>query len=278
MNKLVVALILVFSVSGMHKKTGPINVFDPIAKNSVILKSCHELAFDHKNISDKRIALIMGNSTYKTGTLVQPVNNAELLSEVLTKAGFAVTLLKNGTLKEMNAAMVQFSKLLGTEQTTIGFFYFAGQGLQINSNNYMVPSDAIINQESNIAENCIDLNSYISMMPDSKVRLKIFVFDANRNNPHQNEITSSTQGPAFANIPVNTIYACSTAPGGVVFKTEDKYSLFAGELAKMILIPDLTIDEVLNKVRKEVFKQSGAQQSPWISSTVAGDYYFLEKK
>ena len=59
--------------------------------------------------SNKRIALVIGNSEYvHAGALKNPVNDADLMEKALKQVGFEVIKVKNASLKEMRSTLQQF--------------------------------------------------------------------------------------------------------------------------------------------------------------------------
>ena len=89
-----------------------------------------------------RIALVIGNADYTEGRLKNPVNDAVLMTRTLESKGFQVTILKNATERQMKDGIYNFTRSL--DEQSIGLFYFAGHGIEINGDNYLIPVDAEI--------------------------------------------------------------------------------------------------------------------------------------
>jgi caspase domain-containing protein len=95
--------------------------------------------------AERRTALVIGNSSYAEGPLANPVNDATDMANILQQMGFAVTLLRDADLRRLRAAIEIFRKEL--RPGVVGLFYFAGHGLQVKGENYLVPIGAQIARE-----------------------------------------------------------------------------------------------------------------------------------
>jgi uncharacterized caspase-like protein len=88
----------------------------------------------------KQIALVVGNGKYThVGQLKNPVNDAEAMNHRLQEVGFDVMLLNNASRRMMGQKIEEFIGRLGTGD--VGVFYYAGHGVQVDGDNYLVPSD-----------------------------------------------------------------------------------------------------------------------------------------
>ena len=91
-------------------------------------------------------ALVIGNSDYPVGELRNPVNDARLMSKALSSLGFQVTTEFDLTHRGMDESIMKFAR--GVPSGGLAFFFFAGHGIQVNGENYLIPIDANINDES----------------------------------------------------------------------------------------------------------------------------------
>jgi len=91
--------------------------------------------------AEQRVALVIGNSKYQTvSPLKNPRADAVLMRNVLRKAGFKVTMVRDANYQQMRKAIVDFGEALKTG--AVGLFYYFGHGIQFDGANYMVPVDA----------------------------------------------------------------------------------------------------------------------------------------
>ena len=98
-------------------------------------------------VADARLALVIGNASYKIGALANPRNDAALMAETLRGVGFEVTTLSDATKDQMKQALLAFSRKL-RETGAIGLFYYAGHGIQLRGDNFIVPVDADIQRSA----------------------------------------------------------------------------------------------------------------------------------
>ena len=137
---------------------------------------------------EKRFALVIGNSNYpkSIGVLKNPVNDATDFAKELQLSNFDVQLLTNATYGQMRAAMLKFKEKVDANERdkTVALFYFAGHGLHHEDENYLVPIDALIEFEDDIARYCFAVQRMVlSNMERSNSRMNIVILDACRNNP-----------------------------------------------------------------------------------------------
>ncbi len=93
----------------------------------------------------KRLALVIGNGDYTMSPLKNPPNDAKVIAEELKNLGFEVMSYTNLSQNEMKMKIREFGNKLAS-QKGVGLFYYAGHGLQLNGENYIVPTSAVINK------------------------------------------------------------------------------------------------------------------------------------
>lgn len=228
---------------------------------------------------EKRYALVIGNSQYpkEVGVLKNPVNDATDVATELRKSNFEVQLVINATYVQIREAMRKFHEKLvnGPQDQTVGLFYYAGHGVQFQDENYLVPIDAKVQYEDDIARMCFPVQRMVlSNMERSNSRMNIIILDACRNNPFP--ATSRSVGSGLAEIKRarGSFIAFATAPGSVASDGTGRNGLYTQELLKALRKPGLTIEQVFKEVRKNVLKLSGERQYTWDSSNIIGEFYF----
>ena len=112
-----------------------------------------------------RTALVIGNATYETGPLRNPVNDATDMAAVLQRLGFEATLLKDAKLRAMEEAIEAFSQKL--RKGGVGLFYFAGHGVQVGGENYIVPIGARISLQQDIRFETVQVGRILGGMEDA---------------------------------------------------------------------------------------------------------------
>ncbi|MEZ5923069.1 MAG: caspase family protein [Hyphomicrobiaceae bacterium] len=223
--------------------------------------------------AERRLALVIGNSSYSFGALDNPKNDAALMAKTLKAVGFEVTSLIDADQKTMKKAMLEFGRSL-RDSDSVGLFYYAGHGVQVDGENYLVPVGANIRDEADVAVESVAASELLRTMQRSASRINIAIFDACRNNPFASSTRSGTRGLARIDAPAGTIIAYATAPGDVALDGQGGNSPYAKALAKNMSADGLTVEEVFKRARREVLTSTGNKQTPWESSSLTGDFYF----
>lgn len=226
--------------------------------------------------ADNRMALVIGNSAYKNSPLVNPVNDATLMTNTLKAAGFSVTRLINADQKTMKRALLNFSRTL-RETGAVGLFYFAGHAVQVRNKNYLIPLDANIRDESELDMEAIDVTAFLATMKRSSNAFNIVILDACRNNPFRDTFREPLDGLAKVEAPRGSFVAYSTSPGKVAYDGTKGNSPYTLALAKAISRPGLTIEQVFKQTRRDVLAATGEKQIPWENSSLTQDFYFMDK-
>lgn len=220
----------------------------------------------------KKIALVIGNARYVENPLANPVNDANDIATMLRKLDFDVIEKTNLSQKEMNKVIGEFGNKLN--KNSIALFYYAGHGLQVKGKNYLVPVDASIGAETQVRAESIDLDTVFDQMETTAT--SIVILDACRNNPFERKMRGGASGLAMVDAPQGMIIAYSTAPGKVALDGSGRNGVYTQELIKALDVPNQSIEQVFKKVRSGVVKQTDGVQVPWESSSLTGDFYFVQ--
>lgn len=220
----------------------------------------------------KRIALVIGNADYQSTPLRNPVNDAQSMARALRGVGFEVMEYTNATQETMETAITQFGNKI--KRGGIGLFYFAGHGLQVKGENYLIPLKAKIDKEQQVKYRSVNLGLVLAEMDAASNPMNIVILDACRNNPFKRSFRSVTRGLASTTAPTGTFIAYATAPGSVAADGEGANGLYTQELLKKLKVPGLTIEQVFKKVRASVLQKTSGKQTPWENSSIIGDFYF----
>lgn len=218
-----------------------------------------------------RHALVIANGDYQAGKLNNPVNDGRLIADALRQTGFKVTLLENAKRQTMLNAIARFGEQLDLGGT--GLVYYAGHGLQVNGENWLIPVDANIRREEDVLNYGVNAQALLDRMIAAKNPLNLVLLDACRNNPYARQ-TRSLGGLARMDAGEGMLLAFATAPG----RTADEgaqNSPFAQSLAKVIPAPGLKIEDALKQVRRDVRTLTQGKQITWDSSSLEGDFYFV---
>ncbi len=232
---------------------------------------------NYATVATKRVALVIGNSDYDAGPLLNPGNDARAIAEALRATDFEVLEYINlESQADMKRAIREFGRKI--QNGGVGLFYYAGHGIQVDGKNYLIPTKAEIYAEEEVEYESVDVGFVLSQMEIARNRMNILILDACRNNPFARSWRSSATGLAFINAPAGTLIAYSTAPGSVASDGTGSNGLYTEELLKQIGREGMKIEDMFKSVRAEVLDRSNKMQTPWESSSLVGDFYFIRPK
>ena len=233
--------------------------------------------------AERRVALVVGNGAYvHTTPLSNPLNDARDMTEALKAAGFEVIEALDAAKSGFDSALRGFTdRLAGAD---VALFYYAGHGLQVGSQNYLVPTDARLERERDLDFEAVKLEFVLRQMEiDRDGKTSIVVLDACRDNPLARNLARSMgtrsasvgRGLAAAATGLGTFIAYSTQPGNVALDGKGRNSPFTAALAKHVRVRGLNLNATMIEVRKDVVAATGGKQVPWDHSALTGDFYFL---
>ena len=226
-------------------------------------------------LAEKRVALVVGNATYRDAPLRNAANDARAMADALRRAGFDVILRQNLTKPQMEKAIAEFGDKLAGGADSVGLFFYAGHGMQLRGRNYLIPIDAQIANEQRVRIETVDVDLVLEQMQAANVRVSVAILDACRNNPFERRFRSVGGGLAQMDAPEGTLIAYATAPGSVAADGEGANGLYTTELLRAMTRPGLKIEDVFKQTRTGVARASGNAQVPWESSSLTGDFYFV---
>ncbi len=226
--------------------------------------------------SQRRIALVIGNANY-TGDmrLANPVNDAKAVANELEKLGFHVICAYDRNKEQMEKAVSDFGKEM--KGYDVALFFYAGHGLGVEGHNYMVPIDAVCNDEKSVKYRCVDLNYVLDAM--EKCPMKIVMLDACRNNPFARAWKSrgdENYGLNHVNSPTGTLISFATAPGNTAADGRGSHSPYTTAFLKVLKEKGVVLETFFKLVRTNVKDATGGKQIPWESNSTEGEFYFRQ--
>jgi len=225
-------------------------------------------------VARKQVALVIGNAAYANQPLRNPVHDAQAIAGRLRELNFDVVLVTDASRKAMGLAIDQFVGRLGAGD--VAFFYYAGHGVQVDGENYLIPVDFQGQNETDVRYDAHSAGRIQERMERSGAQLNILVLDACRNNPYRSGMRGGTDGLAAMSPGRGTFIAFATAPGHTAGDNPSgRNGLFTQYLLEALSVGGLGLDDVFNLVRERVDAASASQQLPWSLSSVVGRYSFL---
>ena len=226
----------------------------------------------------KRIALVIGNSAYKNAPLLaNPTNDAEDVAKTLSGLGFQVTKSLDLNKTDMDRALSSFaSSLKGAE---VGLFFYAGHGMQVSGQNYLVPVDAKLESPSALDFETVRLD-VVQRIMENETLTNVLILDACRDNPLTRNLARAMgtrsgaigKGLAAQESGAGTIISYSTQPGNVALDgLGGRNSPFAVALVKHLPSEGTSLSSILVKVRNDVMAATAKRQVPWEHSALTNE-------
>jgi hypothetical protein len=221
-----------------------------------------------------RYALVIGNGNYtELGKLKNPANDAHDIGEALKNLGFQVDSMTDADLPAMEDAVLRLGSRLSTAKDCIGFFYYAGHGVQSNGINYLIPADAHIPAEAFLKTRALAAQEVLDVLKEAKNQLNIVVLDACRDNPFS-WARSGTRGLSVVSAqPPGSILVYATSSGSVAQDGTGRNGIFTEQLLKNIQVPDIDVMEVFKRTGAGVQSASSGSQVPAVYNQYFGTSY-----
>ena len=170
--------------------------------------------------AENRVALVIGQSAYRSVVaLPNPANDAQEMTEMLGNAGFKVTTAADLSQNDMRQTVSDFAaKVSESGPDTVALVFYAGHGLQVDGENYLVPVDVDPKREADIPLQAVRLNDVLNTLEAIPTRMRIVMLDACRNNPFPGINTTAGHGLAIVDTKAGaagSFISYSTSPGAV---------------------------------------------------------------
>jgi Caspase domain len=228
----------------------------------------------------RRVALVIGNGAYRNvPALLNPPNDAGDIAAALKRLGFAVTLITNGTFDDMRRGLIALGRdAAGADMAAV---YFAGHGMEINGENWLIPVDAELKRDTDAANEAIGLQSVMAQVSDTK-SLGLVILDACRNNPFAARMNRSLATRALSNSglgriePVgNVLVAYAARDGTTALDGDQRNSPFASALLRNIETPGVEVTFMFRNVRDDVLETTHNEQQPFVYGSLSRKAIYL---
>ncbi|WP_407146998.1 caspase domain-containing protein [Bradyrhizobium sp. ORS 86] len=225
----------------------------------------------------KRVALVIGNSSYQNVPLLpNPANDAAAIAATLKGAGFDVVDSRlNLAASDMRRALRDFADQ--ARDADIALVYYAGHGIEIDGTNYLIPTDAKLERDTDIYDEAFSLDRVLLAIEPAR-QLRVVIVDACRNNPFADTMKrtvasrSISRGLARVEPTVsNTLIAFAAKAGLTALDGNSKNSPYATALVKYIAKPGLDLRRAFGFVRDDVLQATGNRQEPYVYGSLGGE-------
>ncbi len=229
----------------------------------------------------ERVALVIGNSEYAGAPyLNNPQRDAQAIARALTGIGFQVTgPLLNQSRAQMEAALGRFGQQ--AQGATAAVVYFAGHGVEVGGQNYLLPTDAVLDRESDASLRAVALNVVLDQMSGAS-NYRLVILDACRDNPMANNMRRSdgTRSASRGLAPIDPsgqTYVAYAARAGQ--RSQDGAaggnSPYAAALLKYLPQSGLPLERLFGAVREEVLRTTTRTQEPALYGAFGSEPIYL---
>ncbi|RXH31752.1 hypothetical protein XH99_02725 [Bradyrhizobium nanningense] len=225
---------------------------------------------------EQRVALVIGNAKYQNAPqLANPDDDAQSMAQFLNSAGFDVVAATDLTQNDMLRVVQDFSaKVASRGPNTVAMVYYAGHGVQLAGENYLVPVDAKVSNPTELVNNSVRLVDVMSTLETIPSRMRIVILDACRNNPFP-QVNDAGRGLAIVDAPNGSIVGYSTAPGAEALDGTGGHSPYTQAFLNVAREPNVPIEQLFKRVRLQVNQTTSGAQIPWESSSLTSDFTFF---
>ena len=232
----------------------------------------------HSASAESRLALVIGQSAYRSvPALPNPANDARAVTQLLTDSGFEVSTAADLSQGQMREAVSDFAgKVAAKGADTVALVFYAGHGLQIDGENFLVPVDIDPKREADIPIQAVRLNDILNTLTSVPSKMRILMLDACRNNPFP-DLKTAGGGLALVDAKIGapgTFLSFSTSPGAVAEDGSGSNSPYTNALLAAGKEQNIPIEETFKRVRLAVNKVTDGRQTPWDSSSLTEDFRF----
>jgi len=252
--------------------------------------------------SDKRVALVIGNSAYRNVTgLINPVNDATDIAAKLKTLQFDVILGTNVDHAKMSALISEFKAKVSREH--VALLFYAGHGVAVNRESFLLPidtPDAIeVDDKGELRGDAANraMISMASMLePLEASRIGIVFLDACRNSSADARLGMTARtvslGKVTRSVPVvrgtgsleikpsphsaGVFRAYATQLNNVASDGAGRNSPFTKALLKHIGTKGITIQDLMIRVRKSVMEDTKNEQIPWEEAALNEPFSFVQ--
>ncbi|MFV0490676.1 MAG: caspase family protein [Pseudorhodobacter sp.] len=236
----------------------------------------------------ERVALVIGIANYQNiETLDNTVNDARLIARTLEDIGFNVTLSVDASYANLTREMESFA--FQAETAELALIYYAGHGVEVQGENYLIPADADVRSNRDLPRQSVSLDDMLQTVDRART-MRIVILDSCRNNPFGDALGSGSQSTADTGQGLRsgeqgglappspdrgTMVAFAAKDGQVALDGNGDNSPFAIALADRMNVPGLEISLMFRQVRDKVLDETGNLQEPHTYGSLSGSPFYL---
>jgi uncharacterized protein YraI len=239
------------------------------------------LSFASPALSERRVALVIGNSAYENATqLPNPQNDARAIGAKLGELGFEVFLHENLGGQAFRVALGGFAE--EALRSDLAVVFYAGHGIEMSGSNYLIPTDAKMASEATAEFEAISLDRILSTVRNAG-KLGLVMLDACRDNPFSNtmERKNGTRAVSRGLAPITlegeagTLVSFAAQAGDTASDGEGENSPYTEALLQLLGEPGLEVGALFQRVTKVVKDKTEGRQKPMYRIQPPEDLVYL---
>jgi Caspase domain len=227
-----------------------------------------------------RVALVVGNGVYQHAPEIpNPPHDAADVAAAFLRPGFSVRLVTDGTYDTMRRALVEFNRK--AREADMAVVFFAGHGMEVGGENWLIPVDAELKTDSDMDEEAISLRAIILIVSNAS-KLGLVMLDACRNNPFLEKMKrtiatrSVSRGLGRVEPTNNVLVAYAAKDGTTAADGDGRNSPFTAALLKYLEAPGLEINFLFRNVHDDVIAATGREQQPFVYGSLTKEAIYLK--
>lgn len=230
----------------------------------------------HAAAEDKRVALVIGNSKYQNvNSLKNPANDAIDMSAVLSRLGFSVTTLTDGSAGATRTVLREFSER--TKSALISLVFYSGHAIESGGVTWLIPVDGKAESLASITKDAISLDQLLAAMVSVRDIAIVFI-DAARNDPFPGEkLLPQNPVPEPTAVPSNVLIGFATRAGGSVADGEGRNSPYTAALLKHLEAERVSLQRIMIRVRDDVLTATNREQQPFVYGSFSEDVFLAQR-
>lgn len=233
---------------------------------------------------ERRIALVVGMGQYaNVPALPNPTKDARAMARSFAKLGFEVEERIDVDHREFSRALREFG--VRAQSANVAVIYYAGHGMQVDRDNYLIPVDARLERERDLVYEAMPLDLLLDEASQART-LGIVILDACRNNPFAERLAQLAQTPTRAmdvrqglarvdDTPKDTLVALATRSDALAEDGEGEHSPYTQALLHNLEVPGLELGLFFRRVRDEVLKATNGRQEPFTFGSLGAEPFFF---
>jgi uncharacterized caspase-like protein len=192
------------------------------------------------------------------------------MATTLEQLEFTVSLLHNAPLQAMEEALVIFSQQL--RKNDLGLFYFAGRGVYVNGEHYLLPIGAQLTEVQDVQQQALSLGRILEVVAAATPTPAVLVLATSRDNPFLQSEQPPHQRFVVSQATRNVWIAYATAPGQKALEGEGRNSIYTKHLLRHLTTPGLRLEEIFRRVRGAVAQETEGKQVSWEMFSLPKDF------